>query len=133
MIPSLKILIFVAVMYIRYVYWLVDSWLYKKSINDQFLQTSWNVLPRIPADFSVTNMASNYISTESEEKKMDIEEENDKGVLILTQLPEELIEKILSLLSFNDLAEIRGVSNQTSCWRTVYSSPSTVASVGMLT
>nr|XP_022330460.1 F-box only protein 28-like [Crassostrea virginica] len=54
-------------------------------------------------------MASNYISTESEEKKMDIEEENDKGVLILTQLPEELIEKILSLLSFNDLAEIRGV------------------------
>ena len=45
---------------------------------------------------------------------MDIDEENDKGVLILTQLPEELIEKILSLLSYNDLAEIRGVSNQTS-------------------
>lgn len=37
-------------------------------------------------------------------------EENEKQVIILTQLPEEIIEKILTSLSYNDLAEIRGVS-----------------------
>lgn len=41
---------------------------------------------------------------------MEREEENEKQIIILTQLPEEIIEKILTSLSYNDLAEIRGVS-----------------------
>lgn len=41
---------------------------------------------------------------------MEREEENEIQIIILTQLPEEIIEKILTSLSYNDLAEIRGVS-----------------------
>lgn len=55
-------------------------------------------------------MASNLFSDETYEEKMERVEENEKQVIILTQLPEEIIEKILTSLSYNDLAEIRGVS-----------------------
>lgn len=62
------------------------------------------------AGFSSIKMASNLFSDETYEEKMEREEENEKQIIILTQLPEEIIEKILTSLSYNDLAEIRGVS-----------------------
>lgn len=70
-----------------------------------------NCLLLIPfAGFSCVKMASNLFSDETYEEKMERVEENEKQVIILTQLPEEIIEKILTSLSYNDLAEIRGVS-----------------------
>lgn len=70
-----------------------------------------NCLLLIPfAGFSSVKMASNLFSDETYEEKMERVEENEKQVIILTQLPEEIIEKILTSLSYNDLAEIRGVS-----------------------
>lgn len=62
------------------------------------------------AGFSFIKMASNLFSDETYEEKMERKEENEKQIIILTQLPEEIIEKILTSLSYNDLAEIRGVS-----------------------
>lgn len=62
------------------------------------------------AGFSSIKMASNLFSDETYEEKMERKEENEKQIIILTQLPEEIIEKILTSLSYNDLAEIRGVS-----------------------
>jgi hypothetical protein len=68
---------------------------------------------------SATNMASNYFSQETFEEKMASEEkDNENQPLILTQMPEEIIEKILALLTYNDLAEARGVSVNTS-WSTM--------------
>ncbi|XP_062584313.1 F-box only protein 28-like [Saccostrea cucullata] len=54
-------------------------------------------------------MAFTCFIGKSYDKKMETEKDTtEKQVLLLTQLPEEIVEKILSLLTYNELAEIRG-------------------------
>lgn len=82
-----------------------------KAIFRHFILQNCQGLLVLPfAGFSSIKMASNLFSDETYEEKMEREEENEKQIIILTQLPEEIIEKILTSLSYNDLAEIRGVS-----------------------